>query len=168
MSKVYFKIAVLILIVNAWLFTTYPGAAKRLTPQDVINSKKEAYNQKIQNYSLTHKKQLEEIGLEIARINKLRTDQLAYLMELQAMILDQYQARNNGQTNDSMEKARYWITYAHEAVAYQAAKIYIFELRSEQSIRLDVSSLISLVQSDLNSTRDKVIYSQKILKLAIK
>ena len=88
-------------------------------------------------------------------------------MIIQAQILDGHQKRL-GKETEQIEKARYWITYAHEAVAYQAAKIYVFELSSEANLKSDMLSTISLFQNELNSTRSKIIKSQNILRETVK
>lgn len=145
------------------------SAFARVTPEDIINAKQASYDQKIVNYSPSNQQKLKSLGDLIVQINKTRSDQLDKIMITQANILDEYETRlrqgygGQGQNSDGIKKARYWVTFAHEAVAYQAAKIYIFELSNEKNIRNDALSTISLFQADLNSTRSKVIYSQKIL-----
>lgn len=147
----------------------FPGGVwARITPEDIVNSKREAYDKTVVNYSEDSKQKLKYFAEKIAQINKSRTDELDRIMITQAAILDEYENRSEGKNKEAIEKARYWITYAHEAVAYQAAKIYIFDLSSEQNKKRDVLSTISLFQSELNSTRSKVINSQKTLTGTIK
>lgn len=150
-----------ILLLGLVLFPTVVAA--RITPEDIINSKKEAYDKAVISYSLSNKQKLEQLSQKIIQINKKRTDELDRIMITQAAILDEYERRSGGKNAESVKKARYWITYAHEAVAYQAAKIYVFELNGEGRIKGDASSTINLFKSELNSTRLKVINSQKIL-----
>lgn len=129
-----------------------------------MNSKREAYESRVKNYSPESKQKLENLADKIAEVNKRRTDELDRIMVSQASILDEYERRSGGRNAEQIKQSRYWITYAHEAVAYQAAKIYVFNLSSEGNIKGDVNSTINLLQSELNSTRSKVIYSQKILQ----
>lgn len=145
-------------------FITIIPAQARVTPEDIVNSKKEAYEEKVKDYSPENKQKLEKLSVKITEVNKKRTNELDRIMVAQAAILDEYQSRVGGKNKTQIEKARYWITYAHEAVAYQAAKIYLYNLSSESNIKNDALNLISLFQGDLNSARSKVIYSQKILK----
>lgn len=146
----------------------------RVTPEDILNSKKEAYKKTVRTYSLDHKQSLKSSSDKIALVNKTRTDELERIMVNQAAILDEYETRlrqgsgGQAQNLENIKKARYWITYAHEAVAYQAAKIYVFDLSSEGKIKNDTLNTISFFQSELLSSRSKVIYSQQILKETIK
>lgn len=153
-----------ITIITIITFITPVQAFARITPEDIVNSKREAYETKIKNYSLQNKQKLQNLAGKVAEVNKKRADELDRIMITQAAILDEYQTRIDGKDKAQIEKARYWITYTHEAVAYQAAKIYIFSLSSESNLKNDTLNLISLMQGELNSTRSKVIYSQKILK----
>lgn len=140
----------------------------RVTPQDIVNSKTEAYESTVKNYLSDHKQKLKNLSDKIAQVNKKRTDEMDYIMQTQATILDEYERRQNGQDLENIKNARYWITYAHEAVAYQAAKIYIFNLNGEENIKNDALNLILSFEGELNSSRTKVIYSQKILAEIIK
>lgn len=153
-----------IVILALLCFTLFPVLVfARVTPEDILNTKKETYEKKVVNYSANHKQNLENLSKEIVRVNKNRTDELERNMETQAAILDEYEARANGKNKEGVKNARYWITYAHEAVAYQAAKIYVFDLSSEGNIKSDAQGTINIFQSELNSARSKVINSQKIL-----
>lgn len=138
--------------------------AKRITPEDIINSKQASYQEKVNNYSPVNQQKLQKLSDQIAKINKQRTDDLSYIMNVQGALLDEYESRQDGQNKEVIEKARYWITFAHEAVAYQAAKIYIFNLTSETNIKGDAQNLVLFFQSELNYARSTVINSQAILK----
>jgi hypothetical protein len=159
MSK--FILSVLLLIC-CWLVPSSVDA--RITPEDTINSQRNTFNQKVSKYSSEHQQKLDQISQHIQQINKSRTEELDHLMIVQAAILEEYQRRVGNTREEEIENARYWVTYAHEAVAYQAAKIYIYDLTTESNIRSDASRLISLFRSDLESTRQKVIKSQKIVE----
>ncbi len=146
----------------------------RTTPEDIINAQKDTYNQRIKNYSASNKQKLQTASDKIELFNKEKTDLLETNMVRQGQILDEYMRRNHmeeGPETDGIhrnlskpvENARYWLTYAHEAVAYQAAKIYIFNLTSEGNINGDINSQISQLQSDLNTLRSKVVKSQQII-----
>ncbi|MBI4039895.1 hypothetical protein HY389_00895 [Candidatus Daviesbacteria bacterium] len=157
------KITTSILI--AALFLLWPTISlARVTPEDILNTRIADYLSKVKNYSAADKQKLEDLSQAVAVVNKTRTDQLERIMLTQAAILDEYQKRFPNKNGDGVDKARYWITYAHEAVAYQAAKVYVFDLTSEKNIKNDALNLISLFQSDLNSARSKVINSQNILR----
>lgn len=145
-----------------WVYPTLTLA--RVTPEDIVQTEREAYEKKVINYSQQHQQKLEILAQSIARVNKKRTDELKQIMVAQATVLDEYERRQNGKGVENTKKARYWITFAHEAVAYQAAKIYIFDLSLEGNIRSDALSTVSFFQSDLNSVRTKVIYSQRVLR----
>lgn len=165
---------IIITVITFINFITVITVLARITPEDIVNSKKQAYESRVVNYSAAHRQNLEDLSKKIAGVNKKRTDGLERNMETQAFILDEYETRlhqgsgGQGRRADEIEKARYWITYAHEAVAYQAAKIYTFDLSGESNITRDALNTVSFFQSELNSTRSKVINSQKILKETIK
>lgn len=161
------RILFLIIILSSLFFIPRPVLA-RVTPEDIINSQKEDYQIKVKNYSPYHQQKLVEFTSIITQINKKRTDQLTQAIEKQAEVLDQYQLAALTKDGENIETARYWLTFAHEAVAYQAAKIYIFNLSSEKQIKNNVSATINLLNSDLNSTKKKVLYSQKLIKELIK
>jgi len=162
-------IKVLMGVVLALTFFLMPlNAQARITPEDIVNSKKEAYEKRVVSYSPAHKKSLEDLSKKIAGVNKKRTDELERIMVTQALILDEYERRSDGKNGQQIKEARYWITYAHEAVAYQAAKIYIFELSGESNLTKDALNTVSFFQSELNSARSKVINSRKTLTDTLK
>lgn len=149
----------------------------RTTPEDIYNEKLSSYTQKANTYSPENKQKLENLNKRLHDLNLRRTTELSALMERQSEILDEYIRRNNikerqadGITrnlSDPIENARYQITYAHEAVAYQAAKRYIYTLSSESNISNDTTNLVAIFKSELESTRNKVIASQKVLERLI-
>lgn len=138
--------------------------AKRITPEDIVNSKQVVYQEKVTNYSQASQQKLQKLSDQIAKLNKQRTDELTQIMNIQGVLLDEYESRQNGKNQAAIEKARYWLTFAHEAVAYQAAKIYIFNLTSETNIKSDAGNLVNLFKSELNYARSTVVNSQVILK----
>lgn len=157
MLKVFFLIIFLLLLILP------TSVVARTTPEYIINSKKQAYETRVQNYSSESKQKLENLSRNIVTTNKILSDELDAIMVRQAQILDEYQNRNNGAETDGTADARYWITWAHEAVAYQAAKIYVFDLSRESNLKSDSLNTIAIFQNEMNSTRNKVIKSQNIL-----
>lgn len=158
----------LVFVFLASLFLLPHDVFARVTPEDIVNSKKEAYENRVVNYSASHRQNLENLSKRIAEVNRNRTNELDRIMVTQAYILDEYERRSDGKNSEAIKNARYWITYAHEAVAYQAAKIYVFDLSAESNITKDALNTISLFQSELNSTRAKVINSRKTLMDTVK
>lgn len=170
LSKIFF-IGILIFLVLLNVFFVGSVLAKRTTPEDIVSSKKLSFEEKVKNYSPQNIQKLQKLSGKITQINKTRTDELSYIMNIQGQLLDEYQNRLeqkydnlNEKDQQEIEKARYWITFAHEAVAYQAAKIYIFNLTYETNIKSDAKNLTNLFQSELNYARSKVLYSQSVLK----
>jgi hypothetical protein len=148
-------------ILLAFLILILPQLTQaRTTPEDIVNEKRATFNLSVKNYSPQSKEKLESWEKKVAEANKEKTDILDENMIRQALILEEYARRN---PNKNIENARYWLTYAHEAVAFQAAKIYIFNLSTEKNINSDIISTISILQSELNTLRGKVIKSQKII-----
>jgi hypothetical protein len=149
----------------------------RTTPEDIVNAQKDTYNQKVQSYSAQDKQKLTTAGQAIAQFNKQKTDQLEQLMIRQGEILDEYihrsgikpQYETDGihRMDTPVDVAEYWLTYAHEAVAYQAAKVYVFNLTGESNTKGDINSQINILQSDLNTLRGKVIKSQNIISTLV-
>ncbi len=142
----------------------------RTTPADIVNSKLELYNQKVASYSLQSKQKLEEISQKIVALNKKRTDELERIVLVQGEILDEYQRRLGQEDRpayerrqDSIDTARYWITFAHEAIAYQAGKVYVFNLNGEANLRVDMLNTIGIFQSELEYARAKTIYTKGLL-----
>lgn len=163
-AKVLLHIGCVMVILIGEFLLGPTAALARITPEDIMKSKREVYEQKVSSYSPQNKEKLEALAKKVAQVNKNRTDELDRTMTVQAQILDEYELRVGESRKDGIEKARYWITYAHEAVAYQAAKIYIFNLTSEGNMKNDALSTISVLQSELGATKNKVVYSQNILK----
>lgn len=139
----------------------------RITPEDIVNAKKQSYELKVKTYTPENKNKLESLFNKIEDINRKRTQELSFIMGTQAQILDEYQKRI-GKETEAITNARYWVTYAHEAVAYQAAKIYVFELTSETNLKNDALATINKFQSELNYARSQVVKSQKILAAVVK
>lgn len=155
------------LILLSLFFLSASVVFARVTPEDIINQQLQVYHQKLATYSPQDQQKLSDLSDELVLINKQRTDQLAQIMDKQAAILDEYEKRS-GHDAKGLEKARYQVTFAHEAVAYQAAKVYVYDLSSEKNLKSDAQSLVNLFKSDLNSTRSKVIYSQQVLEGLVK
>lgn len=161
------------------VFLLLPTAAlARTTPGDILNSQKEAYYQKVKSYPPENKSKLENLSQKIVELNIKKTDELSAIMERQSQILAEYVRRNNIEEDggkdginrnlkDPVANARYWITFAHEAVAFQAAKVYVYNLTSEKNLRQDALNLLAILQADLNSTKSKVENSQAVLKKVV-
>jgi ABC-type methionine transport system ATPase subunit len=91
----------------------------------------------------------------------------------QGQILDEYIYRHNIEEpqedgkqrnlSNPVENARYWLTYAHEAVAYQAIQVYIFNLNGQANIKNDINAQINNLASSMNVLKGKVDKSQKLI-----
>ena len=171
MKKTFLLLTALTLL----LTTTYlrqPTYA-RTTPDDILREQQDAYNAKVKSYSPQNQKKLAEFQQKIISLNKNQTDILEAKMVKQGEILNEYIFRKgieerqaDGITrnlSDPVENARYWITYAHEAVAYQAAKHYVLELTGESSIKTNVNTKINQLANDMDILAGKVDKSQKIV-----
>ena len=156
-------------------FLLIPTTYARTTPEDIVNAQKQSYQQSIQNYSTQNKQKLEIWDKKIEQFNDQKSAELEYIMETQGAILDEFIHRNeiaekkqtDGKTrnlSDPIENARYWITFAHEAVAYQAARVYVFSPSGEANINQTITSTINQMHSDLNILRQKVQKSQDIME----
>ncbi|MDO8570060.1 MAG: hypothetical protein Q7R97_00555 [Candidatus Daviesbacteria bacterium] len=170
------SLILILILILFFLLISFPSLVfARVTPEDIVQEKRATYEQKVKNYSALNQQKLEKLAKDIALVNKKRTDELENIMIAQGNILDEYETRSAGpsgslrinKNSEAIKNARYWITYAHEAVAYQAAKIYIFNLSAEQNINNDAVSLINQMAGELNSSRTKVINSQKTLEKTI-
>lgn len=164
-------LVVFLLSTNYYLSTT---SYARTTPADILNAQKDAYNQKLQSFSPAGKQKVEEFDKKVAKLNKDKTDYLENLLERQGQILEEYISRTGADPRyetdgikrnleNDVENARYWLTYAHEAVAFQAAKVYIFNLTSEANMKSNINSTINALENDLSVLRGKVIKSQNII-----
>lgn len=167
------------LLVLLIILITPPAAFARVTPASIYQDRLEVYEKKLANYSPENKQKLEELRKRIEELNYKRTTELKLIALRQGEILDEHIARNkieeriltdgiNRNLSDPVENARYWITYGHEAVAFQETKYYIPVLTSEKNIKQDALNMISLYQSELNSSRTKVLNSQKLLDKLLK
>lgn len=156
--KFFFAILVTLSLYTLYLIPNTIYA--RTTPEDIINAKRGEYQQKVVKYTPTHQQQLATLSDNVAAVNKKITNDLSTNMDRQSQILDEY--ANRHQSAD-LTSARYWLTFAHEAVAYQAAHIYLFNLAGEGKIRRDSLNLISNLESDINILAGKVERSRKII-----
>lgn len=163
-----------ILLLLLLLVISTPFAYARTTPEDIYNEKRQAYESKRQTYSLENQKKLDAYEQEIKNLNNFVTSELENNTLRQGEILDEYIIRNNIPTvpetdgikrnlDDPVENARYWITYAHEAIAFQAAKNYLFGLTGEASINKDIIIQIQALQADTGVLKGKVEKSKQAL-----
>lgn len=176
MIKFFLGFLVLLLITHHSLLITLVQA--RTTPEDIINAQRQTFTQKLSRYSLSNQQKIKDADAKIAQFNAEKTTLLEDNMIRQGEILDEYARRKNitiapetdgiHRRDNPFENARYWLTYAHEAVAYQAAHIYVFNLTSESNTKGDINSQINALQSDLNILRGKVAKSQKIIADLVK
>lgn len=166
-----------VILVTLILFATFffPLAiSARTTPEDIYNEKRQAYETKRQTYSLENQKKLDQYEKEIKTLNAFITGELEQNTLRQGEILNEYILRNNIPTvpetdgirrnlSDPVENARYWITYAHEAIAFQAAKNYMFGLSGESNINRDIVLQIQALQGDTGVLKGKVEKSKQAL-----
>lgn len=171
-----------VLLILLFLFSLpsslFPAFA-RTTPEDIYNEKRQAYEDKRQTYSLENQKKLDQYEKEIKNLNAFITQELEVNTLRQGEILDEYIRRNNIPTvpetdgiarnlSDPVENARYWITYAHEAIAFQAAKNYMFGLTGEANINKDIVIQIQALQGDTGVLKSKVEKSKQALLSLLK
>lgn len=176
MSRFLLFLFFILTIYNLQLIT--PSVHARTTPEDIINAQRATFTQKLSRYSPSNQQKIKDADAKIALFNAEKTTILEDNMIRQGEILDEYARRKNitiapetdgiHRRDNPFENARYWVTYAHEAVAYQAAHIYIFNLTQESNIKGNINSQINAMQSDLNILRTKVAKSQKIIADLVK
>lgn len=150
----------------------------RITPEDIVNEQKSAYEHTLGNYSSVNRQKVESFSKKIADFNEEKTYALEQIALRQGEILDEYVKRNNikedggadgiNRSNDPVAVARIEITRAHEAIAYQAAKVYIPNLTSEANIKSDSLNLINRLQYDMNIAKNKLVYSHSLLENLLK
>lgn len=168
----------LLSLVLAFLFLTHHSSfitiSARTTPEDIYNEKLQAYESKRQTFSLENQKKLDLYQEEVKNLNAFITQELENNTLRQGEILNEYILRNDIPTvpetdgirrnlTDPVENARYWITYAHEAIAFQAAKNYMFTLSSEANIDRDITIQIQALQGDTGVLKGKVEKSKQAL-----
>jgi len=168
--------ALLIVLVFLLSAISYQPSAifARTTPEDIYNANRQSYETKRQTYSLENQKKLDLYEDEIKKLNAFITAELELNTLEQGEILDEYIRRNDIPTvpetdgikrnlSDPVENARYWITYAHEAIAFQAAKNYLFSLGGEANINRDITLQINALQGDIGVLKGKVEKSKQAL-----
>jgi hypothetical protein len=164
----------LLLVLVLLLSTVSTSVFARTTPEDIYNANRETYEKKRQTFSLENQKKLDQYEQEIKLLNAFITKELENNTLIQGEILNEYIIRNDIPTvpetdgiqrnlSDPVENARYWITYAHEAIAFQAAKNYLFSLSSEASIDRDITLQINALQGDIGVLKGKVDKSKQAL-----
>lgn len=172
MQKGLFLLLVLAFLIATRSMTIVTYA--RTTPEDIYNEKLQAYESRRQTFSLENQKKLDLYQKEIKDLNAFITKELEENTLRQGEILNEYILRNDIPTipetdgikrnlSDPVENARYWITYAHEAIAFQAAKNYLFQLSSEANIERDITLQINALQGDIGVLKGKVDKSKQAL-----
>lgn len=163
----------LFLVLFPITYNLFPVSA-RVNPESIYNDQREVYEKKRQTYSLENQKKLDQYEEEIKTLNKFITTELENNTLIQGEILDEYIQRKGIPTvpetdgirrnlDDPVENARYWITYAHEAIAFQAAKNYLFSLGSESTVDRDITLQINALQGDIGVLKGKVEKSKQAL-----
>ena len=151
----------------------------RVNPESIYNDARASYEAKRQTYSLENQKKLDRFETEIKNLNSFIAGELEQNTLRQGEILDEYINRKHipvvpetdgikRNLDDPVEKARYWITYAHEAIAFQAAKNYLFGLTGESNIDRDIIVQINALQGDTGVLKGKVEKSKQTLLLLLK
>lgn len=167
-------LSLLFILVTLVGFNFAGPAFARTTPEDIYNEQLQGYEAKRQTFSLENQKKLDQYQQEIKNLNTFITGELEHNTLRQGEILNEYILRNDIPTvpetdgirrnlTDPVENARYWITYAHEAIAYQAAKNYLFSLSSEANIDRDITLQINALQGDTGVLKGKVEKSKQAL-----
>ncbi len=168
----------LIILLSFFTFFALPFTLfARTTPDDILREQRDVYNMRVKNYSPENQRKLAEFEQKVAAMNKNQTDILEAKMVRQGEILNEYVFRQgieerqadgiSRDLSDPVENARYWVTYAHEAVAFQAAKHYIFDLTGESNIKTNINSDINQLANDIDILAGKVDKSQKIIETLI-
>lgn len=168
-----------LVLVSFLIFHFTPVTQARTTPEDIYNEKRAAYEAKRQTFSLENQKKLDQYEEEIKTLNTFITQELENNTLRQGEILNEYILRNNIPTvpetdgirrnlTDPVENARYWITYAHEAIAFQASKKYLFQLSTENNTDRDIVLQINALQSDIGILKGKIDRSKQALLSLLK
>lgn len=152
-----FKVLYLALIVLAFTFPLTIQA--RITPADIVNAKREDFTQKFNTYSPTSQQKINEVMDAINQANADSTAILGAIMIRQGNILDEYLSRKKFIETESIKDARYWVTFAHEAIDYQRQRVYIPVLTSESNLNGDLSNLLSNYRSQLSYARGTAVKS---------
>lgn len=160
-------IVLLLIILTTLFIITPPPIHARITPEDIVNEKRAAYEAKIKTYLPANQQKLTQLEKAIAQVNKSRSEELEAIMFRQGQILDEYQSRKGGIETEAIKDARYWLTFAHEAIDYQKARIYIFNLTNESNIKSDANNLVASLQSQLNYARAQAIKSQNTISKTV-
>lgn len=171
MHRTFSLLFILVILIG---FNFAGQVSARTTPEDIYNEQLQAYEAKRQTFSLENQKKLDQYQEEIKRLNTFITGELEHNTLRQGEILNEYILRNDIPTvpetdgirrnlTDPVENARYWITYAHEAIAFQAAKNYLFNLSTEANIDRDITLQINALQGDTGVLKGKVEKSKQAL-----
>lgn len=164
----------LIGLVTIYCQLTTPSQA-RTTPEDIVNEQIAGYESRIQSYTPQTKQKLTDWNKKITTFNEQKSASLEQICMTQGELLDEFIRRSeineklktDGKTRnlaDPIENARYWITFAHEAAAYQKAHVYVFNPTGETNVDRDILSTINQMQGDLNILRNKVQKSQTLVE----
>lgn len=141
-----------------------PLALARTTPEDIVNAQMETLNSTLNSYSPENQQKVRNIIRSTAKANANACTYLEAITARQGAILDEYLSRKNFQETQSIKDARYWLTFAHEAIDYQKQRVYLPQLTGEANIQRDLRVMINNFQSQLNYARGTAVKTQgKIL-----
>ena len=146
----------------------------RVNPESIYEDARASYEKKRQSYSLENQKKLDQYEQEIINLNSFISTELENNTLRQGEILDEYINRKKipvvpetdgirRNLDDPIENARYWITYAHEAIAFQAAKKYLFQLSGQNNTDRDIILQINALQTDIGILKGKIDKSKNAL-----
>lgn len=140
----------------------------RITPQDIVDQKREDFTRMFNNYTPANQQKIQDIIDAINQDNANNTAVLEAIMLYQGQILDEYLSRNKFIETESIHDARYWLTFAHEAIDYQKQRVYIPILTSQSNINSDLLNLLSSYKSQLNYAQSTAVKSLNKIAATVK
>lgn len=155
------RLSLFLLILTFTLFSspfTLPVQA-RITPTDIVNARREDFTKAFNSYTPANQQKIQDIMDAINQSNADTTAILGAIMTYQGNILDEYLSRKKFVETESIKDARYWLTFAHEAIDYQKQRVYIPVLTGQSNINSDLNNLLASYRSQLSYARGTAVKS---------
>lgn len=158
------------LFLSLILLLSLVGTAEaRVTPDDIYQAKRSEFTNNLDKISDNGlKSNILEADWAIKEINQSVTRRYDGDMAILAGIVSELEQRADRQKRENpfLENALYWVTFAHEAVAYQKIQDYTPNLSGNSPLAA-IKSSSNRLRGDLNTLKGKILKAKTMVKKAV-
>lgn len=159
----------ILIVIVLFSLCTFPSLTfARVTPEDIYNEKRSAYEQRLASIQDPLKKEkMQKADLLLQEINQKISSRFDEDVAKLAAVLEELKSRIGaegqstivayGQGETKLDSAAYWLNYAAEAVAYQKIQDYTPQFSTEAQLAGSVGTSMNRLSGDLGVLRNKII-----------